>query len=213
MSRMTAAAIMTLAIAGVFDAGLLAIRNKAKQESNAPKKSSEAIATEALNRGLERLTKGDRSETANPKVARKEFEAAVKDFQDAVRLMPDSYRAHNALGYALRKLGNYDQALASYEKALKLAPNFGDAIEYRAEAYLALNRLNDAKQSYIHLFVHDRANANVLMKAMKAWVAKHRKMPSGVDPSVLAAFETWVNERDMLASATVNLGHNSPDWK
>jgi tetratricopeptide (TPR) repeat protein len=210
---MTAATIMALAIAGVCDTGLLAIRNKAKQESNAPKKSSEAIATEALNRGLERLAKGDRTETANPKVARREFEAAVKDFQDVVRLMPDNYRAHNALGYSLRKLGNYEQALDSYEKALKLAPNFGDAIEYRAEAYLALNRLADAKHSYIHLFVHDRANANVLMTAMKAWVAARRKAASGIDPSALAAFEAWVSERDTLASATVNLGHNSPDWK
>jgi tetratricopeptide (TPR) repeat protein len=210
---MTAATIVALALTGVFDTGLFAIRNKAKQQSNAPKKSSEAIATESLNRGLERLTKGDRSETANPKVARKEFEAAVRDFRDAVRLMPDNYRAHNALGYSLRKLGNYEQALDSYETALKLAPDFGDAIEYRAEAYLALNRLDEVKQSYMHLFVHDRTNANVLMAAMKAWVAQRRKTPSGIDPSALTGFEAWVHERDTLASTTVNLGHNSPDWK
>ena len=64
-----------------------------------------------------------------------------------------------------------------------LAPASSEAIEYRAEAYLGLNRLDDAKQAYMHLFVHDRSASNVLMKAMKAWVGKHRARPAGVDPS------------------------------
>ena len=134
-------------------------------------------------------------------------------FRPRPRPPPDNYRAHNGAGYSLRKLGRYDRALESYERALALAPSSSEAIEYRAEAYLGLNRLDDAKQAYMHLFVHDRSASNVLMKAMKAWVEKHRAQPAGVDPAAFDAFDTWVRERDTLASSVGNLGHNSPDWK
>lgn len=79
---------------------------------------------------------------------------------------------------------------------------------------LEMGRLKDAKQAYMYLFVHDRTASNVLMKAMKAWVEKHRAQPAGVvDATTFDAFDTWVRERDTLASSVGNLGHNSPDWK
>ena len=127
--------------------------------------------------------------------------------------LPDNYRAHNGAGYALRKLGHYEQALASYERALALAPSSSEAIEYRAEAYLGLNRLSEAKQAYMFLFVHDRSASNVLMKAMKVWVETRRVAPQGVEPAAVDAIDAWVRERDTLAAAVGNLGHNSPDWK
>jgi hypothetical protein len=108
------------------------------------------------------------------------------------------------------------QAHKEYEAALKdfqMAPTSTETIEYQAEAYLGLNRLIDAKQAYMHLFVHDRTASNVLMKAMKTWVEKHRARPAGIEPEAIDAFDAWVRERDALASAVVNLGHNSPDWK
>jgi tetratricopeptide (TPR) repeat protein len=213
MSHRAVVTILALAMTGLFDHGLLAIRNKPKQESGTPKTSADASAADSLNGGFDRLAKAERIEQTNPKQARREYEGAIKDFQNAVRLAPDNYRAHNGLGYSQRKVGNYELALESYERALKLAPNFSDAIEYRAEAYLELNRLDEAKQSYMHLFVHDRKNANVLMKAMKVWVEKRRAASAGIDPRLLSDFEDWVRERDTLAASILNLGHNSPDWK
>ena len=212
MSRRLAGAVVALMFAGSAGTGLLAIRNK-PQVSDAAKKSPDAAAAEALNSGLARLEKADRIEAKNPKQARKEYEAALKDFQAAADAAPDNYRAHNGAGYALRKLGNYERALASYERALVLAPTSSEAIEYRAEAYLALNRLNDAKQAYMFLFVHDRPASNVLMKAMKLWVETRRVAPDGMEPAAIDRFDAWVRERDALAGAVVNLGHNSPDWK
>ena len=212
MSRRLAGAVFAVIFAGFAGTGLFAIRNK-PQASDAPKKSPEAVATEALTSGLKRLEKADQIESKNPKQARKEYEAALKDFQTAAEASPDNYRAHNGAGYSLRKLGNYERALASYERALVLAPTSSEAIEYRAEAYLGLNRLDAAKQSYMHLFVHDRTASNVLMKAMKAWVEKRRAQPAGVEPAVIDAFGAWVHERDTLALSVGNLGHNSPDWK
>jgi len=212
MSRRLAGAVLAVIVAGAAGSDVLAIRNK-PQESNAAKKSPEAVAAEALHSGLKRLEKADQTGLKNAKQARKEYEAALKDFQAAIAAAPDNYRAHNGAGYSLRKLGDYTRALASYDRALALAPASTEAIEYRAEAYLGLNRLDDAKQAYMHLFVHDRTASNVLMKAMKAWVDARRAQPMSVDASTLDAFGAWVRERDTLASSVVNLGHNSPDWK
>jgi tetratricopeptide (TPR) repeat protein len=193
--------------------GLLAIRPKTEQTASAPKKSPEAAATDAINSGLKRLAKAEELETRNPNQARREYEAALKDFENAARLAPGNYRAHNNVGYSYRKLGNYERALESYDRALKLAPTFSEAIEYRAEAYLGLNRLDEVKQAYMHLFVNDRATSQALMKAMKAWVVSRRTEPAGVDAATLSAFEAWVHERDTLAASVLNLGHDSPDWK
>ncbi len=212
MSRRLACAVIALIFAGGSGSALLAIRSK-PQASDAAKKSPEAVAIEALNSGLKRLEKADQTASKNPKQARKEYEAALKDFQRAAAVAPENYRAHNGAGYALRNLGNYERALASYERALILAPASSEAIEYRAEAYLGLNRLDAAKQSYMHLFVHDRSASHVLMNAMKSWVAAHRAQPDGVDASTIDAFDAWVRERDALAMSVGNLGHNSPDWK
>jgi len=210
MSRhMAALAALLVVLSG---SGLLAIRPKT-EETAAPKKSPDAAAADAMNSGLKRLAKADELETKNPKQARKDYEGALKDFQTAVKLAPGNYRAHNNLGYSYRKLGNYARALESYEQALKLAPTFSEAIEYRAEAYLGLNRLDEAKQAYMQLFVSDRMTSHVLMKAMKAWVAKRRTDPAGVDAATLNAFDAWVQERDTLAASVLNLGHNSPDWR
>jgi tetratricopeptide (TPR) repeat protein len=210
MSRhMAALAALLVVLSG---SGLLAIRPKT-EETSAPKKSPDAAAADAMNSGLKRLARADELEAKNPRQARKDYEAALKDFQNAVKLAPGNYRAHNNLGYSYRKLGNYARALESYEQALKLAPAFSEAIEYRAEAYLGLNRLDEAKQAYMQLFVSDRVTSHVLMKAMKAWVAKRRTDPAGVDAATLNAFDAWVQERDTLAASVLNLGHNSPDWR
>jgi tetratricopeptide (TPR) repeat protein len=205
-------AAVALALVVLSATGLMAIRPRT-EESSAPKKSPEAVATDAMNSGLKRLAKADDIESKNPKQARKEYEAALKEFQTAARLAPDNYRAHNNAGYSYRKLGSYERALESYQRALTLAPGSSEAIEYRAEAYLGLNRLEDAKQAYMHLFVNDRTTANVLMKAMKSWVEKRRAEPVGIDAATLDWFDAWVRERDTLAASVVNLGHNSPDWK
>lgn len=212
MSHRLAAGVVALMFAGSGGGELLAIRSK-PQSPGAAKTSPERSAIEALNSGLQRLDQADKMESKNPKQARKQYEAALKDFQAAAKASPGNYRAHNGAGYSLRKLGHYDRALASYERALALAPSSSEAIEYRAEAYLALNRLNDVKQAYMHLFVHDRSASTVLMTAMTGWIDKRRSEPAGVDATAIEAFERWVREREALAIAVVNLGDNSPDWK
>src|SRR5207302_1370969 len=77
----------------------------------------------------------------------------------------------NYVGYSNRKLGNYDAALAAYEKALTLKPGYADAIEYRGEAYLGLNRISDTQQAYLDLYASTRAPAAKLLPAMQSLLA------------------------------------------
>ena len=123
--------------------------------------------------------------------------------------------ATEAVNSGLKRLEKqeYEAALKDFDAALALAPALSEAIRHRGEAYLGLNRVSDAKQAYMHLFVHDRTASAVLMTAMKSWVEKRRAKPTGIDAASIDAFDAWVRERDALAASVVNLGHNSPDWK
>jgi tetratricopeptide (TPR) repeat protein len=216
--HVAASSLVFIAAAGV---GLLAHNG-----GPIPPASPEVLATRAFNSGVKHLDNGDRSElkAASEKAgkiakalqrAREEYEKALKDFTQAVDLLPSMYRAFNGLGYAYRKTGDYTRALENYDQALKLSPDFADAIEYRGEADLGLNRTEDAKQAYLKLFASDRRHADMLMKAMKAWVEQRHADPAGVDPSALTTFEGWIGERADLAQRTITMARDSPQagWR
>jgi tetratricopeptide (TPR) repeat protein len=223
MSRTSHVAGFALAIVASTGIGLFAI-NSGSDSSSMPKgrpATPEMLAEEAFKSGVKHLNNGDKAEakaaTAKSgdaekatKQARDEFGKAVKDFQKAVDLSPKMYRAHNGLGYAFRKSGDYAKALQSYDTALQIAPDFADAIEYRGEAYLWLNRTEDAKQAYLKLFATERSHADILMKAMKAWVEKRHADPAGVDPAALTSFEGWIQQRADLAGPTVDMARDTP---
>ena len=99
----------------------------------------------------------------------------------------------------------YDDAIAAYDRALALKPDFAEAIEYRGHAYLGLNRLADAKDAYLTLFSANRKLAGQLLAGMQTWVGEHRGNPEGVDGAALEAFASWVNERSAIASQTAGL--------
>ena len=137
--------------------------------------------------------------------ARKQHKKSIPLFENAVRKVPDFHQALSSLGYALRKTGDYDAALEAYGQALEISPDYGEAIEYRAEAYLGLGRVEDAKQAYVRLFSLDRALADELMEAMHAWLEARRVDPAGVSSETLDGFASWLQERSELAAQTARL--------
>jgi len=130
----------------------------------------------------------------------KEYARAIKDYEKAIGHYPRFYQAHNSLGYALRKLGRYEESLAAYNVSLEINPYYDEAIEYRGEAYLGLNRLDEAKQAYIELFQNDHVLADQLMAAMISWIAARRDDADGMDTAVVEQFADWVEQRNELAS-------------
>jgi tetratricopeptide (TPR) repeat protein len=145
--------------------------------------------------------------------SRRVHESAIKTFTRAVQNDPKMFQAWGGLGYAYRKTGNYPLALEAYDKALALKDSYTPAIEYRAEAYLGVNRLADVKTAYMTLFTADRPRADELAAAMEAWVEKRKADPAGVDPAAVDEFAKWVVERKQLASQTSSLRDpNAPRW-
>ncbi len=134
--------------------------------------------------------------------ARDKHESSIKKFVNATRKDPKLYQAWGSLGYAYRKTGNYKDSLEAYAKALELQPGYTPAIEYRAEAYLGLGRLEDVKSAYMTLFSADRPRANELSAAIEKWLEKSKSNPSGVDPAQLEEFGKWAAERKQLATQT-----------
>jgi tetratricopeptide (TPR) repeat protein len=123
------------------------------------------------------------------------------------------FQAHGGLGYVHRKLGDHAAALEAYDRALELEPNYTPAIEYRAEAYLGLNRLEEAKSAYMTLFNADRARADELAAAMRAWLEKRRQDAAGLGPETIEDFATWLSQREEIAQRTrALLQAEDPRW-
>jgi tetratricopeptide (TPR) repeat protein len=57
---------------------------------------------------------------------------------------PDDPRVLNWKGYATRKMGKPEEALAFYDKAIAAAPEFTPAYEYRGEAHVMLKDMDKA---------------------------------------------------------------------
>ena len=181
-------------------------------------RSPDELAMAAYKSGVKQIEKAKSAET-DAAVAtdsgrqKKESEKAARSYGDArdyftkaTAKKPGMYEAWNYLGYSERKLGNYPEALSAYDHALQLNPNYGEAIEYRGEAYLGLNRTDDAKAAYLQLFGSARPLADQLMTAMHLWVAARREDPKDLSAGDLDAFAHWVDERGQLAQQTASLG-------
>ena len=139
----------------------------------------------------------------------KEYQKAIRAFRSAIEVNSTMYQAHSSLGYALRKTGGYEASLAAYNQALQLEPGYAEAIEYRAEAFLGLNRIEDAKEAYLQLFRSDQERAEVLLAAMQRWVAERDFAPQGLSGSVIDEFSAWVEERSAIAGHTASREHSS----
>jgi tetratricopeptide (TPR) repeat protein len=176
--------------------------------------TSEVQANTSYNVALSSLREGDGLEADAAKTKseakRKEQLGWAKDayqrarglFEEATKAAPTMAEAWNGLGYTSRKVGDYDAALAAYDKALELRPGYPEATEYRAEAYLALGRIDEAKQAYLELFTSNRAIADQLLAAMQKWIDGAQR---GADAAKAEDLSKWVQERSQIAAQTASL--------
>jgi tetratricopeptide (TPR) repeat protein len=132
--------------------------------------------------------------------AKDKHEDSIKMFARATEKNPNLFQAWGSLGYAYRKIGNYNASLEAYGKALQIQPNYTPAIEYRAEAYLGLYQLDQVKSVYMTLLSMDRPRADELAAAIDKWLAKRKADPAGMDPAQLDEFAKWVEQRKLVAS-------------
>ena len=101
----------------------------------------------------------------------KGIENAAADLERAVKNDPQLFQAWSELGFTYRKMGKFKESLEAYDKSLSIQPDYTPALEYRAEAYLGLNRIDEARKTYTDLFSMDRPKADALLISMKSFVA------------------------------------------
>jgi len=191
-----------------------------------PEQTPEEKAISAYNAGVRGVKKADEltAEAAQAtdqgrrdkatKRANDGYRKALSKFERAAELNPSMHEAWNYIGYTKRKLGDYEAALGAYDRALSIRPGFPEAIEYRGEAYIRLNRLDDAKRAYLDLYAGNRALSEQLLTAMRAWIATQRAGTSD-NPAALDEFEKWVQERSAIAAQTAALTREgtAASWK
>ena len=71
---------------------------------------------------------------------------ALRRFQSALKRFPDAANLHNELGYAHRKLRQFDPAFVHYKRALAIDPRHRGAHEYIGEAYLMVGDVASAEK-------------------------------------------------------------------
>lgn len=186
-------------------------------ESRLKKRSPQEVAIAYYNKGVAQRDKaweaeksateageeGDGKYTAK---AQRAYKKAIKQYRMAIKKNPKFYQAYSSLGYALRKTGEFQESLDSYNTALDINPTYTEAVEYRAEAHLGLNMLEESKQAYMVLFQHDRPRADKLLAAMKTWVGQRQDDPGKVGREKVDKFTKWVKERAEIAKKTGTKG-------
>jgi tetratricopeptide (TPR) repeat protein len=211
MKMKVRALAVSVGVLTVAAAPVLAVPDANGQLSTtpAPDLSADSAMTARLNYnvGYEQFEKARAADKQSPgsKAALDGFRESRERFEVVVKADPRAREGWNLIGYTSRKLGEYDRSLAAYEKALAIEPAYAEAIEYRAEAYLALRRLDDVKAAYQELDVLSPPHADMLMESMRSWVATHRKKPDGVSAAELDAFAAWVEAKAAVPRKTTAL--------
>jgi tetratricopeptide (TPR) repeat protein len=126
----------------------------------------------------------------NQEAVRGNYTKARENFRTATAAQPNAKEAWNLLGFTSRKLGDYEASLTAYDKALALAPDYPEAIEYRAELFLMTGRFAQAKEAYAVLLKSSPSYAGVLKTSMKDFLKSGRE--TSATPADRDAFASWV---------------------
>ncbi|ERL46597.1 domain containing protein [Candidatus Micropelagos thuwalensis] len=76
---------------------------------------------------------------------------AIKKLKKAIQEEPDNSDIYNYLGFAHRKIGDYDKSKIYYEEALSIKPDHKLALEYQGELFLKLDDVGSAQSNLVKL--------------------------------------------------------------
>ena len=78
-------------------------------------------------------------------------ERAIKKLKKAIKEEPDNADIYNYLGFAHRKIGDYDNSKIYYKEALSIQPDHKLALEYQGELFLKLDDVESARSNLVKL--------------------------------------------------------------
>jgi tetratricopeptide (TPR) repeat protein len=176
----------------------------------------DAAAKKAFNAGVKSLNRAREFEEVAAKATNPDKKAgaldkvgdaynrALDEFTEALSNKGDMLEAWNNVGYIHLRLGAYGESIDDYNHALALKSDLLEAVEHRGEAYMAVDRLDDAKAAYMDLFNHARPLADQLMVTMQKWLESHRLAANGMRAADIDSFGKWLQERDGIAKQTAS---------
>jgi tetratricopeptide (TPR) repeat protein len=177
--------------------------DKAAAKALAAATKSMAKARE-LEDELGKATDPDKRARAREKLE-DQYGRALEQYTEVLRNKNDMYEAWSQVGFIHLRFGAFRESIDDYNHALALKADLPEAIERRAEALVAVDRLDEAKAAYMDLFFHARPLADRLMADMQAWVQSHRAAANGVRVADIDAFDKWLQEREGIAKTTASL--------
>lgn len=124
---------------------------------------------------------------------------ALEEYTEVLRNKNDLYEPWAKIGFIHLHFGAYRESIDDLNHALALKPDSQEAIEWRGEAFMGVDHLDEAKAAYMDLFFHARPLADQMMTNMQGWLQRHRASASGVRASDIDAFEKWLQEREGIA--------------
>lgn len=83
---------------------------------------------------------------AKAQIEQNDWPAAVARLEKYVKDNPSDPDGFNLLGYSLRQLKRYPEAIQHYKEALRLDPQHRGALDYLGQAYVQLKELDKAKE-------------------------------------------------------------------
>ncbi|HWG72338.1 MAG TPA: tetratricopeptide repeat protein [Steroidobacteraceae bacterium] len=187
----------------------------ATEKPDAAARKAYAAAMKSLNRAHEYEEAAAKAPNEDKKSAALEkvgdaYNRALDQFTEALSNKGDMVDAWNHVGYVHLRLGAYNESIDDYNHALALNADLLDAVEHRGEAFLAVDRLDDAKAAYMDLFYHSRPLADQLMVSMQKWQETHRVSANGMRPADIDSFGKWLLERDGIAKQTASASAAAP---
>jgi tetratricopeptide (TPR) repeat protein len=101
---------------------------------------------------------------------------AVELYTEAIQKKdPKAAEAHNWRGMAYEELGDQDKALADYNEAIRISPNYADAYNNRGELYRKQKKFSLAARDYTEAIKHDKNFPEAQFNA--ALVAEDQRNP------------------------------------
>jgi len=167
----------------------------------------DAAAKKAFNAGMKSLNKARELEEIAAKATNPDKRAAALDklgdaynraldqFTEALSNKGDMVDAWNYASYVHLRLGAYGEAIDDYNHTLALKPDLLEALEGRGEAYMGIDKLEEAKATYMNLVNHSPALAARLLQSMQKWEDSHRTAANGMRAADIDAFGKWLQER------------------
>lgn len=102
----------------------------------------------------------------------RQIEPAIKHFKKAWNHVPEHILLLKEYGRELFSKQKYEDCIAIFNKALTLSFRDTEVLEYLGNAYMALNRLDEARSSFTSILDYEPDNREMRDRAAEIWVQK-----------------------------------------